>query len=224
MGLLRFVLLLVLVSCGTHPPASDVTPDSLLSKMKLSGEGKARLEIGEESWVFSFDAGFKDDNTWLMALQIPTQGEMVFSFPGLDQPQASITPSAEDFRWRIVHALRETSNRRRLGYPTAGRDFIQGLHHVLRWVKPGQRAELQCRELRKFEWECERDKQKTFWTWNEGKQELLVSQSLRPNWMMQAIFKNLTGPIFKRVTLEIKRIGEEKSFVELRQEIFFTTP
>lgn len=225
MGLLRLIPILFLFACSHTSQVTSVTnPDEFVSKINLTGEGKARLEIGEESWVFSFDANFTDEKTWLMALQVPTQGELVFAFPGLDRPFASIAPEANDFRWRIVHALRETSDRRNLGYPQAGRDFIQQLHHLLRWVKKGDRPGHECRVDGVHQWVCVQDKQPSRWVWRPEKQELEIIFELRPDWTLVANFKNLTGPIFKRVTLEIIRRGEQKNFVELRQELFLSTP
>lgn len=224
MGLLRFILLLSLAACAHRAGRSERSPETLIPMMSLVGEGKARLEIGPESWVFSFDANFTTPDTWLMGLVIPTQGEMVFSFPGLGQAQASVTPSADDLRWRIVHALEVTSKQRKLGYPEAGQDFIQGLHHLLRWVRPGSRPAHVCHEVSDHNWKCEQDKQVSSWIWLEKKEELRVIQNLRPDWDMVATFKNLQGAAFKRVTLEIIRKGEQKDFVELRQELFFSTP
>lgn len=224
MGRWHFLLLITFIGCTHMAPVSDVGPQSFATKIRLVGEGKARLEIAEESWVFSFDAAFKDDATWVMALQVPTQGEMVFSFPGLDDARAAVRPAAQDFRWQIVHALAETSRRRGHNYPEAGHDFIQRLHHLLRWVKPGVRPTPSCREVAAMVWECELDQQTSTWNWDERKQELHVTWELRRNWSMQAIFKNLTGATFGRVTFEIIRQGENKKFVELRQELFLSTP
>lgn len=191
--------------------------------MKLVGEGRARLEIGEESWVFSFDSNFVSEDKWVMSLQIPTQGEMVFAFPGLDKPKATITPAPNDFRWKVVHALRETSDRRNLGYPQAGRDFIQSLHQMLRILKP-KTALGDCRKTDESNWDCESDHRVNHWSWNASKRELELTMEMKPMWKVLATFKNLTDEVFQRVTLEVVRVGEQKDFVELRQEIFLSTP
>lgn len=220
---LLFLLLLLIQACSHTSKINFESPKDFLPKMKLVGEGKARLEIGEESWVFSFDSSFVTEDKWVMSLQIPTQGEMVFAFPGLDKSNATITPSANDFRWKVVHALRETSDRRNLGYPQAGRDFIQSLHQILRLLKP-KSALGSCVNLEDNKWDCLTDNQKTHWKWQSAKTELELSMDLKPKWKVRATFKNLKEEIFQRVTLEVVRIGEEKDFVELRQEIFLTTP
>ena len=190
--------------------------------MKLDGAGKARLEIGPESWVFSFDAGYPRPHTWVMALQIPLQGELVFAFPGLDQPRATIPPSPQDFRWQVVRALREASAERKLNYPQAGEDFIQGLHHLLRWINETPAPDKLCQSIKQHQWDCRLDGVLSQWSWNPNSGELSIRSSLKENWMMLVTFKVPGEKSFQRVTLELLRQGEERSFTELRQEIFFT--
>ena len=77
------ILLLYLSACATGP-VKNVSWDKLWAQVKMEGEGKARLEIPPESWVFSFEAVLKK-NDWLMAITIPLKGEESFAFPGLDR-------------------------------------------------------------------------------------------------------------------------------------------
>lgn len=216
------LLFLVLISACAHQIAKVVSPATLHQKMRMDGEGRARLEIGAESWVFSFEAGFPDSNAWAMAMRIPLQGEEVFGFGQLDLPVPP-APRPGDFQERVIGALQNASQSRGLKYPTAGQDFATRVHQLLRIMKPGSKPP-SCEELRIGEqWLCGSREFPQIWSWNAAKEELAIEFPLKRNWKTLALFRNLTGPDFKRVTLEIIRGGEKKSFVELRQEIFFQT-
>ncbi len=221
MGSRLFILLLFFVSACATRPIKDATWDTLWSQVKMEGEGKARLEIPPESWVFSFEAVMQK-NDWLMAITIPLKGEESFAFPGLDRPRPEIIPEQTDFRWQVVQALREASHERRLSYPQLGQEFVTYLHHLLRWVHADalmlQRG---CDATSATSWKCSWDDVQSNWTWDERKEEFTGKIEMRADWHMQAVFKNLTASVFKRVTLEITRKTENSSVTELRQEFFF---
>ncbi len=197
-----------------------------MRSMRLEGEGRARLEAGAESWVFGFEAAYRADDSWVMALRIPLQGEQVFAFSGLDRAEPAVVPGPEDFRWRIVHALKEASDRRRLGYPQAGHDFLRRWHHLLRLARPGHAPRLACVADAAVpgRWTCEVDGVGSRWAWDAARGELTVLLSLRRGWEMAAVYKNLTGPVFTRLTLEVRRTGGQRTPPELRQELFFNVP
>lgn len=219
----RFISLLTLFylsACATGP-AQNVSWESLWSRVKMEGEGKARLEIPPESWVFSFEAVLKKTD-WLMAIAVPLKGEESFAFPGLDRPRPEVVPAADDFRWQVVQALREASRERRLGYPQLGQDFVSYLHHLLRWTHAEALGLARgCDATSINTWVCRWDDVPSTWSWDGRKEEFVGVIDLKTDWKMRAIFKNLTGPVFKRVTLEIIRKSESASVVELRQEFFF---
>lgn len=219
-----FFLTLVLFfisACATHPTSKDHTWEKLWSQVKMDGEGKARLEIPPESWVFSFEAVLQKNN-WLMAITIPLKGEESFAFPGLDRAKPEIVPASDDFRWQVIQALREASHERRLGYPQLGQDFVTYLHHLLRWTHADALGLARgCDATSMNTWKCSWDGVDSSWSWDERKEEFVALIQLKVDWSMRAVFKNLTGPVFKRVTLEITRKTENSSVTELRQEFFF---
>ena len=221
-ALFCLLVLLALSGCTTRP----VMPKNpqwakLWSSVKLEGEGRARLEVPPESWVFSFEAVWQKTD-WQMAIYIPLRGEETYHFPGLDRPKPEIIPDQQDFRWQIVQALREASERRRLAHPQLGQDFVVHLHHLLRWSHAEALGlDRSCDAQSEIEWHCAWDGVPSSWSWNERKEEFVGIFVLRPKWQMRTIFKNLTGPIFKRMTVEIIRETESQPVVELRQEFFF---
>jgi len=219
----RFLIacFVLLVGCA-HAPTAVSNPEGLRDKMSMAGQGKARLEIGSESWVFSFDAGFPVPDRWVMAMRIPLQGEEVFAFDGLAEAVPP-PPGEGDFRARVVQALRHTSDERKLGYPQAGQDFVRALHRLLALLRPAGRVAMTCREVVADGWSCLHAGQVSRWFWDARKSEARIEFALRGNWRMAAHFKNLTAPVFERVTLEVIRRAEETDHVELRQELFFQT-
>ncbi len=222
MGYRFFSILIFLVigACATRP-VQQTTFDKLWLQVKMEGEGKARLEIPPESWVFSFESVMQK-NDWLMAITIPLKGEESFAFPGLDRSQPEIVPAPDDFRWQIVQALRQASHERRLAYPQLGQDFVTHLHHLLRWTHADVLGlNRGCDAMSQTTWSCKWDGVRSNWTWDQRKEEFVGEIELKTDWRMRAIFKNLTGPVFKRVTLEISRKTENSFVTELRQEFFF---
>ncbi len=216
----RLFLLFILVSCATTQRKPS-TIDELWKKTTLVGEGRSRLEVSPQSWVFSFEAVQKDKD-WLMAITIPTQGEEVFQFPGLDHVEPEITPSEQDFRWTVIQALREASAKRKLHFPQLGQSFITSLHSMLRLSLADQLGlSRQCRALDEKNWECELDSKVSTWNWDVRKEEFTGVISIKQNWLMKLSFKNLTGSVFKRVTIDVIRKTADKEFVEVRQELFF---
>lgn len=217
---LRILVLLVLASCAT-PVLRDPVFDQLWSKVSLAGEGRARLEVGPESWVFSFDAAIRDTD-WVSAISIPLHGEEVFSFPGLQRPTPAAVLAKDDFRWQIEHALSTAAKQRKLHYPELASDFILRFHHLLRGMHGAPwGVNKSCVAKSDVTWDCRWDELNSFWTWNAQKEEFTGEYILRSSWLMRVVFKNLTDDRFKRVTLEIIRENDSKQFVELRQEFFF---
>lgn len=215
--------LLFIVACGHHVPGSSVSPSMIKRFARLEGEGKARLEVGEQSWVFSFEAGFPEKNVWAMALHVPGKGEEVFRFPGLEHPRVMITPTAGDFRWHLVQVLREHSDKQHLGYPQAGRDFVQGWHHLLRWLVLDS-ATPSCESRGEAAWVCQLDGQASHWSWDASRNEMKADFPLRPDWRYVVVFRAFDGKAFQRTTVEVVHVIQESKRVELRQELFFQSP
>ncbi len=217
-----FIALLTLHFSGCATPVrKDQRFPQLWKRVSFSGKGKARLEVPPQSWVFSFEAEFEQKG-WEAGILIPTQGEEVIRFPGLDQPRPLQLAGPGDFRYRVEQALREANQKNRWGHPSIGQDYVRALHHLLRWAYAEElRLDPDCREEKPDEWSCERDGFQSSWNWVVDKEEFIGVFALRPKWKMRVVFKNLTADKFARITLEMVREGEFRENVELRQEFFF---
>jgi len=156
-----------------------------------------------------------------MSLRIPTQGEIGFGFPHLDQTHMS-SPDQGDFRQQVLQALREASQQRKLNYPTLGQDFLQVVHHVIRWSYAKELGlDASCEETKPFLYECKRDGMTSLWQWDSFKDEFVGTFALRGEYRIKIFFRNLTDSVFKRVTFEVSRNGSAIHEFELRQDIFF---
>lgn len=208
------------MSCAHQIPSSQTSWLELWSKVHFSGSGKTRLEVPPQSWTASFESGF-EKNDWQMSLRIPTQGEVIFSFPGLTN--AVMSPiGQEDFRGEVLAALREASQQRKLNYPTLGQDFLQVVHHVMRWSYDQELGlDASCVEKKQHLFECRRDDINSLWHWDSFKQELVGTFALRGEYRIKFFFRNLTESVFKRATFEVSRSSSAIQDIELRQDIFF---
>lgn len=217
---MRFILLSFLFACSTTAPKNQ-SWDHFWGSVNMVGTGKTRLEVGKQSWVASFDSNFSD-NSWQMSIAIPTQGEELFQFPALNLVKPDITPNQNDFRWRIIQALREASHQRKLNYPQLGQDFINKTHYIMRWINAKNlNLDSTCQSVSLNIWECRWDGVKSQWNWNESKGELVGVLSLRKKYYLRVYFRNLTESVFKRVTFEVSQNESQRQDVELRQDIFF---
>lgn len=216
---MKFFFLLFIIGCAHQIPQSN-SWSSLWSAVHFSGAGKTRLEVPPQSWMASFESFYEDKN-WTMSLRIPTQGEVLFAFPGLDQERmGSIGPN--DFRAQVLQALREASQQRKLNYPTLGRDFLQIVHHVIRWSYDQELGlNAFCAETSPLVFECERDRVKSFWRWDTFKEELVGTFALRGEFRIKIYLRNLRDKMFRRVTFEVSKADSLIQDIELRQDIIF---
>jgi hypothetical protein len=217
---MKFLLLLCLISCAHQIPSSQTSWGELWGRVHFSGAGKTRLEVPPQSWTASFESGF-ENNDWQMSLRIPTQGEVFFRFPALMNPvMGPIGP--EDFRGEVMAALREASQQRKLNYPTLGLDFLQVVHHVMRWSYDKELGlDASCVEKKQHLFECRRDDIHSLWHWDSFKQEFVGTFALRGEYRIKIFFRNLTESVFKRATFEVSRSNSAIQDIELRQDIFF---
>ena len=156
-----------------------------------------------------------------MSLRIPTQGEVLFNFPELSSPvMGAVGPG--DFRSEVLGALREASQQRKLSYPTLGQDFLQVVHHVIRWSYAKELGlDALCVEKKQHLFECQRDGVASIWHWDSFKQEFVGTFALRGEYRIKIYFRNLTNSVFKRATFEVSRSSSATQEFELRQDIFF---
>ncbi len=217
---MKLLILFSLFSCAHKIPSSQTSWFELWNKVHFSGVGKTRLEVPPQSWTASFESTIEKNN-WQMSLRIPTQGEVFFSFPELSNVAMSPIQMG-DFRAEVLAALREASQKRKLNYPTLGQDFLQVVHHVIRWSYAKELAlDASCVEKKPQLFECQRDNVTSLWQWDSFKQEFVGTFALRGEYRIKIYFRNLTESVFKRATFEVSRASSGIQDIELRQDIFF---
>ena len=217
---MKLLLLFFFVSCAHQLSPSQTSWNELWGRVSFSGVGKTRLEVPPQSWTASFESGLEKSD-WQMSLRIPTQGEVLFNFPELSSPvMGAVGPG--DFRSEVLGALREASQQRKLSYPTLGQDFLQVVHHVIRWSYAKELGlDALCVEKKQHLFECQRDGVTSIWHWDSFKQEFVGTFALRGEYRIKIYFRNLTNSVFKRATFEVSRSSSATQEFELRQDIFF---
>ena len=85
-----FFLFIFLCSCSTIKPSSKST-EQLLDSIQVTGEGKGRLGAQGHEYVVGVESLLKDEDTYLLALNIPTRGEEVLVLKDLKNPKVSHT-------------------------------------------------------------------------------------------------------------------------------------
>jgi hypothetical protein len=103
--MLRSVLLLFFISScsflkGT-PSLKTIDTDRLLNSIKLTGEGKGRLTLGQSQHVFSVDSVLNEDLDWIFAVSIPLHGEEVMILSDIKSHQMKFS-EVSSFEERIA--------------------------------------------------------------------------------------------------------------------------
>lgn len=96
-----FVLLLLVASCAGIKPVKDFSSERALNAIRVTGEGRGRLNQKASSNVFSFEAVLKDQKDWVLAINVPLRGEEVITFENLKEGGPSTRkfgPHTDDIR------------------------------------------------------------------------------------------------------------------------------
>jgi hypothetical protein len=79
-------IFLFLNSCSILKPSQSlksIDKNQLLDSVKLVGEGKGRLTIGNGQYVFGVESILNEKYDWIMAISIPLHGEETLILPDL---------------------------------------------------------------------------------------------------------------------------------------------
>lgn len=80
-----------LASCAlfkAERPVTDLQLEWALDAVRVTGEGRGRLQTESSSHVFSFEAVLRDDADWILAVTVPLRGEETMVLPKLTEAEA----------------------------------------------------------------------------------------------------------------------------------------
>jgi len=194
----RFYYLLVILtlsSCSLFRMQNieNKKVEELISYLQGTGEGKGRLGIDTQQYLFSFDALLKENNDWILAASIPLHGEEVLMLRDLKKEQ--IKPDERDgLELRIVNGISDYLRSRKQS-PELAQTFILELRRMMRLVLHNElNLKVDCTKE-----EC-RIGEVIYQVETTAKQ-LSIKKSLAKDYEIVFIAMNLTDSIFKRSSI-----------------------
>lgn len=190
---ISFTFLLFLFSCGSfksYSPVKTLKVDEALRAIRVVGEGRGRLSLQEQQYVFSVDALMKDNKDWLLAVTIPLHGEEIMLLPDLVQKE-SHSSNVESFEKRIQRELKGRFKSDQL----TGKRFIQEIRGLLRFIQSSELGLTRiCREDK-----CQMDGEMFIVRLEEKK--VIVH---REGQDIELVGENLTDSIFTKTNFQLK--------------------
>lgn len=176
-----FFLLFFVCSCSSINTTSKSTND-LLASLRVTGEGRGRLGAEGHEYVVSLEAIVKDQDTYLLALNIPTRGEEVLELKNLRSPVASVN-EVQSFQKRMKNALNPK--------------FLIGMRSLIRLALSGDlKLPVKCSPS-----ECRLGAE--VFQVSRSKEKLLIEKTFDDGSKIQMEGENLTDTIFSRTNFRL---------------------
>lgn len=123
-----FIFILILLqACTSHKSSIPKDAQLALSSLRFLGEGKGRLGIKGQQYIFSFETLLNENADWILSASIPLHGEEIMSFKDLKQKKSF---EAEDsFEKRIEVMLGQE-----LKDPSAGLELFSEMRQLMRFL------------------------------------------------------------------------------------------
>lgn len=217
----KYMTLFFLVSsCALfrgEPSLTSMNKEELLNAVKLTGEGRGRLTLGESSYVFGVDSVLNENHDWIMAVQIPLHGEEVMILPDLKKKNV-LSDETESFEQRIEREFRALA----LNNILSGEQFLREMRSIVRFVLAQKwKGKRDCVPQNQ-DVLCEMDGEKFLLSSTD--KEFTIKKSLKAGVTLQIVARNLTDSFFHRADIILlseksKKIQSEESSFSL--ELFW---
>jgi hypothetical protein len=224
--LLSFVSFTI-ISCAHQRNLSDESQQQSLAKeiakICLDAEGKARLEIGSNKYLFNFESVLKsEESSWLVAAHIPLQGEELMGIKYLAGEESQIVGS---FLYRMRDQAEQKGQKNKskislLDYKLAFSKFGQLLFFLDEVKKDISKLSNLChavdsnKDNKSFSCFVSKDKKDQFsLSHNQG--QLVFQQILSKEKKLELTFSNPSQSTFDKMQLSFK--GQKQNF----EMIFF---
>lgn len=189
-------LLLLLQNCASFKTVNLKAQQSeaLLASVKITGEGKGRLGIESNQYLFSFDALLKKPSDWILAANIPIHGEEILQFTNLTSEQ-TIEDSRDPFEVRIEQGIAQYLKDRKKDAKLAG-IFLRELRSMVRFLLAKEMGmEVRCHPSEAAE-VCELGS--TSYQLSTSNTLLTLKKSITDSFQIEYVAQNLTDSIFRR--------------------------
>jgi hypothetical protein len=218
--MLRSVLLLFFISScsflkGT-PSLKTIDTDRLLNSIKLTGEGKGRLTLGQSQHVFSVDSVLNEDLDWIFAVSIPLHGEEVMILSDIKSHQMKFS-EVSSFEERIAKEFK----RLKLNKILTTEKFMKELRLLIRFGLSPQWGQKRDCKPQQNETICELDGE--IFIVHVLDNEIKIKKLLGQGKSLQIVAKNLTDSFFQKtdIILFLNDDQEVKKVSPFSLEIFW---
>lgn len=189
---LLFILLLSSCSLFKSQNIQNEKVETLLTYLQGEGEGKGRLGINQNQYLFGFDALMKDNQDWILAANIPLHGEEILLLPDLKQESASL--SSQGLERRIELGISDYLKSKKQN-PQMAKVFLLELRRLMRLVF-AQRLGLALSCDQKL---CRMGE--VVYQVNASAKQISLKKDLNAEYEIEFTAMNLTDSIFKRTNI-----------------------
>lgn len=210
--MLKYMALFFFVSsCAlfrVEPSLKKMNKEELLDAVKLTGEGRGRLSLGQNQYVFGVDSVLNESRDWIMAVQIPLHGEEVMILPDLTKRRIK-NEETESFEERIENEFRRLEIHKIM----SGEEFLQEMRTVIRFVLTKDWGGKRDCAAHDQELVCQLDGEK--FVVSATDKEFIINKSLKKGVSLQIVGKNLTKPFFQRTDILLQSQNKSSFSMEL---------
>lgn len=208
--MLKYFLLIFLTSCALfkkEPSLFDKKISDLIDAVKIEGSGRGRLGVEQQQYVFSYEAILKENNDWLLAVEIPLHGEEVMLLPELNKKTTNRT-SHDSFEERIDRAMGPE-------IPISSEKFIKELRSFVQFLLANKlNFERNCTEKSRETYICSfRDQE---YQVSRSQKSFNIRKHLEQDLILELVAENLNQNSFGRTSFFLK---DNKTFLSL--ELFW---
>lgn len=216
---MKLLALLLLCSCSLFKSQNTLDlkdTEKLINSVQVTGEGKGRLTLGQNQYLFSVDSVLNETNDWILAVTIPLHGEEVMILKDMKKVRVDDDES-ESFEKRISAEI----NRLNLGQKISGEQFIREMRSLIRFHLSSKLGLKRNCSMQQSDLICELGIEK--FRVNLKKDVLHVENISYEGSGLKLIAANLTGPIFTKttITLSSEKPHSPSSKSALQLELFW---
>ncbi len=193
------LILLFVSSCSlfrTGPSLKSKDIKNLLDSIKMTGEGRGRLSLGQTQYVFRIDGEINENSDWILAVTIPLHGEEVMILPNLRKAQVPYGVS-ESFEARIDREFHRSKTANRPSF----QEFFKELRFLIRFAIAKKLALHSSCASSQTGFICELDGQK--FQIEVSDREFTINKYMANKNKLQLVAKNLTNSFFQQTSIRL---------------------
>jgi hypothetical protein len=177
--------------------------EDLVSYLQGTGEGKGRLGINRQQYLFGFDALLKENNDWILAANIPLHGEEVLMLRNLDKVSVE-EDKVDGLEIRIQQGISDYLKSQKQS-PHLSKDFLLELRSIMRLILHKKLGlELSCTQK-----ECRIGE--AIYQVEATSKQLSLKKSLSEDFEIEFTAMNLTESIFRRSNIYLHSKNKSSS-------------